>query len=154
MRLFRRAILDLARDHPFARGFVNSGRLSLPHAYVDSPLNTPDGDDFESDKFGPGVAPGAPAVDAPLADGSWLLDELHGGTTLLCFGEPKAEVRGLGAEVRVIGEGDGMVGERYDGRPGTVYLMRPDQHVAARFRAPDKAAIAAAMARAMGRSPS
>ena len=47
-----------------------------------------------------------------------------------------------------------MVRERYDGRPGTVYLMRPDQHVAARFRAPDKAAIEGAMAHAAARRPS
>ena len=146
MRLFRRAVLELARDHPFARGFVNSGRLSLPCAYTDSPLSTPDGGGFES-----GVAPGAPAVDAPLADGSWLLDKLHHGFTLLCFGEPNNGLDELPAEICLIGEGDGMVHERYDGRPGTVYLMRPDQHVAARFRTPDAAAIAAAMERAAGR---
>ena len=47
MRLFRRAVLERARDHPFARGFVNSGRLSLPCGYTDWPLSTPDGGDFE-----------------------------------------------------------------------------------------------------------
>ena len=43
-RAFRDAALDLARDCPFARRLVNSGRLSVPSTYRDSPLNTPDAD--------------------------------------------------------------------------------------------------------------
>ena len=46
-RLFRDAVLDLAREHTFARKLVNSGRLSLPSVYADSPLNTPDVDEFD-----------------------------------------------------------------------------------------------------------
>ena len=38
-RLFRDAVISLAREYPFARGFVNTGRLSSPTHYVDSPLN-------------------------------------------------------------------------------------------------------------------
>ena len=41
-RSFRNAVLNLAKTHPFARSLVNSGRLSLPATYADSPLNTPD----------------------------------------------------------------------------------------------------------------
>ena len=40
---------------------------------------------------------------------------------------------------------------RYDGRAGTTYLVRPDQHVAARFRQFDVAALLEARDRAMGR---
>ena len=40
------------------------------------------------------------------------------------------------------------VRERLDGRPGTAYLLRPDQHVAARWRQLDLAAVQAALARA------
>src|SRR5581483_10476043 len=43
-RILRDATLQLARDHAFARKLVNSGRLSLPHAYLASPLNTLSGD--------------------------------------------------------------------------------------------------------------
>lgn len=38
-RVFRDAVLSLAREHTFARGFVNTGRMSSPTWYVDSPLN-------------------------------------------------------------------------------------------------------------------
>ena len=31
----------------------------------------------------------------------------------------------------------GLLAKRYDADPGTVYLIRPDQHVAARWRAFD-----------------
>jgi hypothetical protein len=43
----------------------------------------------------------------------------------------------------------GLVAARYDGMPGTTYLIRPDQYVAARWRHFDKAAIQAAIARAI-----
>jgi len=44
----------------------------------------------------------------------------------------------------------GLVAERYDARPGTFYLIRPDQHVAARLRTVDTTRIAAARDRAIG----
>ncbi len=45
----------------------------------------------------------------------------------------------------------GRIRERYDLTPGSVYLIRPDQHVAARWRAFDAAALSAALNRAVGR---
>lgn len=148
MRLFRRAVLDLSRDHPFARGFVNSGRLSLPHAYTESPLSTPDSDDFAGV-----MTPGAPAVDAPLGDG-WLLERTLSGFTLLCFGEPGGDIKALPMAVEIVNHGDAMINQRYDSRPGTAYLLRPDQHVAGRWRTPDAGTIQQALDRALGKEGS
>ena len=70
-QLFRDAVLALAKNHPFARRIVNSGRLSMPATLDDSPLNTPDTDEFSG-----AMVLGAPAVDAPLLiDGKtvWFL---------------------------------------------------------------------------------
>ena len=75
-RVFRDAVLELAKDHPFARKLVNSGRLSVPATLLTSPLNTPDVDDFSGL-----MVPGAAAVDAPvLVDGQqeWFLSLLGG----------------------------------------------------------------------------
>jgi 3-(3-hydroxy-phenyl)propionate hydroxylase len=38
------------------------------------------------------------------------------------------------------------VAARFDGQPGSCYLIRPDQHVAARWRSFDLAAVRAAIA--------
>jgi 3-(3-hydroxy-phenyl)propionate hydroxylase len=43
----------------------------------------------------------------------------------------------------------GVAAERYDARPGTVVLLRPDQHVCARWRAPQASDVAAALRRAI-----
>jgi 3-(3-hydroxy-phenyl)propionate hydroxylase len=47
---------------------------------------------------------------------------------------------------------EGLAAERYDARPGTCYLMRPDQIVAARWRALDAGAVLLALDRALGKS--
>jgi 3-(3-hydroxy-phenyl)propionate hydroxylase len=149
-RLFRHAALALAEKHAFARRLVNSGRLSVPATLHGSPLNTPDDAPWPG-----GLPPGTPAVDAPLG-GGWLLRRLGGkGFTLLCFGAAPAWARGLPLDVVSIGEGGdddpaGCAAERYAATPGDAYLIRPDQHVCARWHAPDAARVRAALARAQG----
>ena len=39
--------------------------------------------------------------------------------------------------------------QRLDAQPGTMYLVRPDQHVCARWRQPQEAAVRAALAQAI-----
>lgn len=168
-RTFRDAVLELARDHPFARRLVNSGRLSVPAVLRESPLNTPDRDgDFAA---GDGaMVPGAAAADAPVTGprGGWLLGYFTGAFTLLTFGEiVPAEAAARLANARIacavvqvgghavtdrlrIDDGAGLVTTRYEGRPDTCCLLRPDQHVCARWRHFDVAAVEAAIAHATG----
>ena len=49
----------------------------------------------------------------------------------------------------VVEDAQGIVAQRYDGQPGTVYLIRPDQHVAARWRRFDAAQVQTALSRAL-----
>ena len=46
----------------------------------------------------------------------------------------------------------GLLQQRYDARPGSFYLIRPDQHIAARWRHPDQNKISKALARALCQS--
>ena len=147
--LFRDAVLALSREHAFARRVVNSGRLSLPSTLHGSSLNTADVDVFEGS-----MVPGAPALDAPLVvegRSTWLLHELGADFTLLMFGAAPAWTAALKLKVLVIDDATDALGhasQRYDASPGTAYLLRPDQHVCARWRAPSLHAVQAAKNRA------
>jgi 3-(3-hydroxy-phenyl)propionate hydroxylase len=50
--------------------------------------------------------------------------------------------------VKVIVDTQGWMARRYDGKAGTTYLLRPDQHVAARWRQLSAAQVQQAVARA------
>jgi 3-(3-hydroxy-phenyl)propionate hydroxylase len=56
-------------------------------------------------------------------------------------------------DVKVLLDHQGLLQQRYDGRHRTLYLLRPDQHVCARWRAFDAAGFDAALARACGLDP-
>ena len=152
-RLLRDQVLTLARHHDFARRLVNSGRLSVPTVLDGSPLNTPD-----ADVFGSQARPGSPLPDAPVENGlgspGWLLRSLGSDFTLVCFGSAPANVFGVD-RLKVVQVGvdvldvRGLVAARLDGELGTCYLVRPDRHVCARWRAPNAAAILEAIARAV-----
>ena len=162
-RLFRDAVLQLAKSHAFARTLVNSGRLSVPATLRTSPLNTPD-----TDAFLGGMVPGAVAADAPVirADGKagWLLQEAGRCVfTAVVFGDGETADRaqravaeaGAAAGVTIatvrvpIDEAHVLAAQRYDARDGTVYLLRPDQHVCARWRRADAGSVRAALDRAL-----
>ena len=150
---FRNATLELARVAPFARRMVNSGRLSDPAVY-ETPLTTPDGAAFA------GTARlGLPVPDAPMVSAGgekrWLLNALGPDFTLLMVknGPRPADLPG-DVRVIVIGEDlmdeEGLFARRYDATPGACYLVRPDQHLTARFRHFDADKITAALMRAKG----
>jgi len=158
-RAFRDAVLNLSERYAFARPLVNSGRLSVPCTLDASPLNTPD-----EDAFAGLMRPGAPAADAPVSAGGredWFLHHIGGDFVAVLFG-PRAglaeliKVDGVPVRLVTVGEGGledrgGLLAKRYDARPGTVYLFRPDQHVAARWRAFDRDKLAAAVRHATAR---
>jgi 3-(3-hydroxy-phenyl)propionate hydroxylase len=168
-RLFRDAALRLSREHAFARTLVNSGRLSVPTTLHGSALNTPD-----EGAFSGRMLPGAAATDAPvtLADGQrgWLLRQLGDGFTLLLAADAhsaaladalhaatagltplKTVIVGANAADRTatLIDTDGLVTQRYDLQPGSAVLLRPDQHVCARWRQPTAAAVRRAVQRAL-----
>jgi 3-(3-hydroxy-phenyl)propionate hydroxylase len=154
-RLFRNAVLDLAEHHAFARPMVNSGRLSLPCTYDGSGLNSAD-----ALPGGPAQSrPGSPCPDAPLPEG-YLLDRLGGGFTLLALEAelpqalPATPVPLARLALSARGAEASALAERYLGpAPQAVYLIRPDQHVAARWARYDAAAVQAALQRACGQAP-
>ena len=144
-RVFRDAVLELARTETFARPFVNSGRLSTAVAYPDSPLNTPDRDAWTG-----GLPAGSPPLDAPLPPG-WLLERLGGRFALLACEWPHGAIEE--AEVIDVASDDdrcAVLRARYDLAPGAAYLFRPDQYVCARWRTADPDAVRRAIARATG----
>ncbi len=153
-RFFRDAVLELAELTDFAKPLVNSGRLSMPTPYVNSSLNTAD-----EEAFAGCMVPGTNCIDAPIVvDGKedWLLNQLGGKFQLLCMGEGAEAVNhgNIAATPLVVGKDvedpKGVLAERYDMQPGSVYLVRPDQHVAARWRTFDAAKVKTALARAIG----
>ncbi|MGB0128341.1 MAG: FAD-dependent oxidoreductase [Rhodocyclaceae bacterium] len=174
-RAFRDAVLSLARTCPFARRLVNSGRLSMPAILDRSPLNTPDSDAFLSGLVpGTPASDGPVAVNGELR---WLLEFIGDSFNGLYFAhglnELPAEVAsGIAAltlnripvDTRVVVEPgnpielppgvvrledyEDFLVQRFDAVPGTFYLMRPDQHVCARWRRFDPARIRRAVLRA------
>ena len=173
-RVFRDAALELARHHPFARKLVNSGRLSVPSFITDSPLNTTDVDSFAGT-----MVPGAPMDDAPLeCDGEavWLINSVGGQFQCLVFVDDAKQIdtstlqslqslnrgsvpvepvliskcSGTVQGIRVLVDVQGLFAKRYDAQTGSVWLVRPDQHIAARWRRYQPALIEQALRVAIG----
>jgi 3-(3-hydroxy-phenyl)propionate hydroxylase len=175
-RMFRDATLKLSKNYPFARRLVNSGRLSLPATLLESSLNTPDYDLFVGE-MAPG-APSADAPVNVRSNAGWFLAQLGGQFDGVYFSDgtlsPDTEgalaflssgaipfksiivvPKGISLSNSAVGsavveDSEGLLSQRFDARAGTFYLMRPDQHVCARWRRFDVDATRAALARATG----
>lgn len=175
-RCFRDATLRLARDYDFARRLVNSGRLSRPSTLAGSALNTPDQSAFCGNMVPGAPLEDAPVMFNGKA--TWLsalagnvftglyfhdgamdaqvmlsrLGSLAGGPVavkpLVVLPQDAAapDLPGL----TVLQDSEGLLARRYDMQPGSFYLLRPDQHVCARWRALDTAAVHEALLRATG----
>lgn len=150
-RALRDAVLALAGQAEFARRMINSGRLSVATVY-DRGLAVAD-----EDVFAGSARLGAPLPDGPVrrrdgGDGH-LLETIGNGFTLLAVAgdtplaaPPGIALRTLGED---IGDADGVVARRLDATPGAVYLLRPDQHLCARWRRFDADKVAAARDRVL-----
>jgi 3-(3-hydroxy-phenyl)propionate hydroxylase len=140
--LMRTAVLGLAARHPAVRPLINPRQTSAI-AYVDSPLNGP------SDGFEAGPPPGHVVCECPLADGH-LTDRLGTGYTALYFGEARdapscdCELQALPRALDV----SGRLYPLYGADDGSLYLIRPDGHVLARWRDGRRADVDAALASA------
>ena len=150
---FRNAVLDLAQDHAFARPLVNSGRLSVPCTYDGLSLNGPD-----ALPGGPArTRVGSPCPDAPLGD-EYLLSKLGNDFVLLTVDADapnELSEDGVSAHRVALSASDdatGALSDRYLGEAQqAVYLIRPDQHVAARWDSYDETELRAALRKACGK---
>ena len=151
--IFRNAVLDLAEEHAFARPLVNSGRLSVPCSYHGLSLAGPDGQPDAP----AGTRPGSPCPDAPLG-GGYLLERIGNGFSLLTVDADAPETvedQGITVCRVAVSAGDdpsGALRDRYLGeRESAVLLVRPDQHVAARWNSFSPGAVRAALRTACGK---
>jgi 3-(3-hydroxy-phenyl)propionate hydroxylase len=175
-------VLQLAKHHPFARKLVNSGRLSVPSFLVNSTLNTPDVDRFEGRMVPGAPVDDAPSLYAGQPDwllhhlgqrfvclvfcdtadsaafvlGQRTADALEAATpgvsTVWVFPPGTPPEPTLQVSAKVLWDRQGLIAQRFDAQPGTCYLIRPDQHVAARWRSFQTSQVAAALARATARN--
>ena len=153
-RLAREAALSLSLKHEFPRGLANPRQMQ-PYTYSESPLTPYAERDAE---FAGGPACGSVAPNARLADGSHLLDHAGNGMTAIvfCEGQPTAEQaalleqlgridkrfvalvigsRGSVSGAKTIADNDGEIARLFAAGPGTLYLLRPDLHIAGRWKA-------------------
>ena len=169
--LLRDAVLSLSLTQDFVRPLYH-WRTSRPHAYVHSRLNSPGDDDA---LFTAGPSHGAPPQNIRLAPNDYLLDHLGGGFELLYFTHAQAmpddlmaivqATRQTGVALRVIAIGadhpvrgadlhwadaGGHLRQRYGvAANGAAYLLRPDQHVCARWLTLDATRLQAALRAAL-----
>ena len=151
-RLAREAALSLSLKHEFPRGLANPRQMQ-PYTYSASPLTPFPGRDTE---FSSGPACGSASLNAKLPDGSFLLDRAGYGLTALLFSEaaPDAGQAALLDQLRAldsrfvalvirrggtapgsIDDSNGDIARLFNAGPGTLYLLRPDLHIAGRWKA-------------------
>jgi len=146
--LMRTAVLGLAAKHTEVRSLINPRQTSAI-SYKDSPLNGADVG------FDAGPAPGHVLPEAALAQGN-LIDLLGNGFTMLYFGDEQtapSSLRDPRCSLHIVSRADdatGRVYPMYGASEGSLYLVRPDGHVLARWRNAADADVAAAIDHALG----
>ncbi|MDM0046978.1 FAD-dependent monooxygenase [Variovorax dokdonensis] len=163
--LLREAALSLAGAHPEIARLINP-RQTEAVRYDASPLSTPDMEHWPC-----GPMPGQVMPDLPLERGhlSDLLQEPGFALIVLAAAEAEssARQRAICAQARQQAVAQGLTLQMHDlprspgsqatfealgaGDEGAVYLLRPDGHVAARWRQPTAQALVDSFARAAAR---
>jgi len=152
-RLAREAALSLSLKHEFPRGLANPRQMQ-PYTYSESTLTPYTGRDSE---FASGPVCGSFPPNAKLADGTFLLDGAGAGMTAILFCDGGALttehtalleqlarldnrfvallIQPAGSMANAIADCDGEIARLFGAVPGTLYLLRPDLHIAGRWMA-------------------
>ncbi len=176
--LMRKAVLSLAADHPSLGSLINPRQTSAI-AYTESPLNqaAERSSEFEAGPA-PGtvlaecpltIVENGKAREAHLTDlvapSFTALHFSEDGEIPAAFDELKRDLDGRGIPFRLVpitarvaSDRQGIHGWDHTGRlfgmygakPGSLYLVRPDGHVAGRWREADAAEAKAAIERILG----
>ena len=168
-KLAREAALSLAIHHEFPRGLANPRQMQ-PYTYSSSPLSRPSADEVA---FTAGPICGAACPNVKLGDGRYLLDLAGTGYTGLLFADRPlvtAEAELLSAlrtldrrftpivvamaaaniPGAIVTDQNGDAVRLFGASAGTFYLLRPDLHVAGRWRHLEAKQIIAALRAGLG----
>ncbi len=131
-KLMRDAALSLALTHPFAGELANPRQMTA-FTYRASPAVLAD-----DPAFGEGPEVGALLPECDLA-GQYLSDQLGKGFSALCFDSELAQstsAAGIDEDLlKVLSFGvDSHVAQVFCAQDKTAYLIRPDRHIAGRWR--------------------
>lgn len=160
-RLMRDAALSLALEYDFAGEFANPRQMT-PYHYGESPITTRSASDVQVRP-----APGAVVPNILLSDGRYFSDLLGRGFTGVAFSnsddklihETEQRLKNLDRNFELLSFGelqDGetapqadarLIAEAFSAEPGEFILVRPDMHIAARWRHPDLMQIQAELMR-------
>ncbi|MCZ2441529.1 MAG: FAD-dependent monooxygenase [Burkholderiales bacterium] len=147
----RKAVLQLARRHAFARTLLDAGRMCTPHHYGGLP------------GFGPGAEAGRAVPNVPLGDDAGapaLLDVLRAAGSepvAFVFGPVPAAlaraVEAAGLPLRLQPTQSTLLRHATGATEGGVALIRPDSHLAATLPDNEPAALLAAARAALAMEP-
>ena len=147
-KLMREAALKLALADEKVRSLINP-RQSTPIHYVGSSLNLPDSDTWSSDL----AAPGMPAPEVLLDNGSHLTQQFGKSFVCIVLGEPLDKLKQADLEQKGIHICSSL-GYKYAGHnqfglsnptESALILVRPDGYVMGRWKGSDIAPLLAAM---------